>query len=69
MNNYQKFQHYLKQNIFINISPVDDWDDWKYQILMKDCMAPFFVAHNDYGFESYDSALDHAINYIEQNLN
>jgi hypothetical protein len=68
MSNNEKLINFIEQNIFIDINPTDDWDDWEYQILAKDCMAPFFVAHSDYGFSSYEDALNDAVKHIETNL-
>lgn len=68
MNNYEKLINFIEQNIFIDINPTDDWSDWEYQILVEDCMAPFFVAHRGYGFESHEEALNDAIDYVETKL-
>ncbi len=67
MNLYEQHVKLIEQNIFINVQPMDDWNEWGYSIYMKDCMSPFFIAHNDYGFDTYESALEDGINYLKDN--
>lgn len=54
----------IKQKIFVDIQPLDSWNCWVYQIIMEDCMSPFFVAYSsvndDLEFSSYNEAWLHA---------
>lgn len=63
----------IKQKIFVNIQPLDSWDTWVYQILMQDCMSPFFVAfsciYEDLEFPSYAAAMVHAQEKVNNLLN
>lgn len=31
----------------VEVFAVDAWDNWMFRIVLEDCMAPFFVAHQE----------------------
>ena len=64
-----KFLELIGKKVWINVYPLDGWDDWVYSIVAEDCMSPFFVMYkSDVDFQSYLEALDHAIENIEHSL-
>ena len=60
-----KFYMYMDRKIFIQVTPIDSWDSWTYKILAEDAMSPFFeMEKSGCEYESYWSALNHAVNYL-----
>ena len=59
----QIFDWFRNKKVLIEITTVDSWDSWQTTIYMEDCMAPFFVAYsnNGYEFETYELAREFAI--------
>lgn len=60
----------IKHRILIEIKPVDDWDNWTYDIYLEDIMSPFFKANpNMFEYDDYDHcfemALQEALTYIK----
>ncbi len=54
---------YNSQQYFINIQPVDSWDEWIYEIIEEDIFAPMCVTYKsdpESPFKSYFDALDDA---------
>jgi len=63
----------LEQKVFVNIVPLDSWDNWVYEILMEDLMSPFFVAYSsviddELEFPSYTAAMLHAQGKVNELL-
>ena len=48
---YQDIFDYLRINkiVFVSIKPIDDWEEYSYEILYADVMSPFFIG-TPYGF-------------------
>lgn len=64
----------LKQQIYIDVFPIDSWNEWHYKIAMPDCSAPItdqYSSFNDNkdGFETYGHALEVALVRVYNFLN
>jgi hypothetical protein len=60
-----------KYKIFIDIQPIDSWDEWTFRIIGEDLMAPFCVMYQsnpETPYTSYQAALDAALNHIEKTI-
>lgn len=62
----------IELGVFVNIQPLDAWDNWVYEIIMEDIMSPFYVAYSsvndDLEFPSYNSAWLHAQEKVNELL-
>lgn len=57
-----------EKQIFIDIQPLDGWDEWNFSIVGNDIMAPLCVLYrSDYTnpYLSYESALEAALEYLK----
>lgn len=59
-----------KHKIFIEISPIDSWDNWVFRVYLEDIMSPFYS--NPWNGEEYDSyhkamieSINEALNYVQ----
>lgn len=61
----EKFLQLLKDRVFIQVWPVDDWHNWQFQILAEDIMQPFWIAYTcarGEEYPSYEAALEAGVN-------
>lgn len=50
------------QKVLVEVSPIDGWDSWLYNITMEDAMSPFFIAHQcNEEYETYEHALEEGL--------
>jgi len=50
------------QKVLVEVSPIDGWDSWSYNITMEDAMSPFFIAHQcNEEYETYEHALEEGL--------
>lgn len=54
----------------VQVGPVDDWDHWGYNVLMEDCMSPFFaIPLTSKEYPAYEEALEAGLLEALNNLN
>jgi hypothetical protein len=50
------------QKVLVEVSPIDGWDSWSYNITMEDAISPFFIAHQcNEEYETYEHALEEGL--------
>lgn len=50
------------QKVLVEVSPIDGWDSWSYNITREDAMSPFFIAHQcNEEYETYEHALEEGL--------
>lgn len=57
-----------EKQIFIDIQPLDGWDEWNFSIVGKDIMSPLCVLYRSdcaNPYLSYESALEAALEYLK----
>jgi hypothetical protein len=59
-----------RHKIFLDIQPIDDWDNWYCKIYFQDAMSPFFEVYKKgvkKHFKSYREAFNDAIDWLSIN--
>lgn len=62
-------QALIYHKIFIDVQPLDTWDEWVYAIILEDSMCPFFElckSDAEKPFKTYHAAFSFALNILEQ---
>ena len=59
----QVISWFLERKVWINIFPIDNWNSWTFDIVMEDCLAPFYTEFDgkELEFSSYEEAREAAI--------
>jgi hypothetical protein len=61
----QVFRWFRKRKMLGEITTIDDWNFWSFQIILEDTMSAFFIAHVDsHEYSAYEEAEIACINKL-----